>query len=205
MPPYAMAGRTPRGRPREFAFKDALSAALEVFWSKGYEGTSIDDLCTAMGVGKSSLYASFGNKEEVFRKVLDVYITEKLAYTREALAEPTARAVAEHFMRGGLEAQVSGSDPSGCLGVITVTANGPDAAPLKALAISRGKLARTALNKRFERAKAEGDLPPGIDVVGLTSFLFAILQGMAVQAVSGANRADLERLIETGMAIWPGR
>src|SRR5205085_3973098 len=94
-----------KGRPREFCVDQALAAALRVFWSKGYEGASLTDLTDAMGITRPSLYAAFGNKEALFRKALDLYESEKLQYTRLALDQPTARAVAEHIMRGALEAQ----------------------------------------------------------------------------------------------------
>ena len=94
-----------KGRPREFCVDEALAAALRVFWSKGYEGASMAELTEAMGITKPSLYAAFGNKEALFHKALDLYETEKLAYTREALKQPTAREVAEHFMRGAIEMQ----------------------------------------------------------------------------------------------------
>src|SRR5437868_2033620 len=77
--------RACKGRPREFDIDEALAAALRVFWSKGYEGASLTDLTEAMGITRPSLYAAFGNKESLFRKALDLYEREKLAYVGEAL------------------------------------------------------------------------------------------------------------------------
>src|SRR5207249_2480008 len=84
-----------RGRPRTFDPNLALDRALEVFWRKGYEGASLSDLTKATGINRPSLYAAFGNKENLFRLALDRYIAGPIAYFREALAEPTAREVAE--------------------------------------------------------------------------------------------------------------
>ena len=84
-----------RGRPRAFCVEHALATALRVFWSKGYEGTSLSDLTEAMGITRPSLYAAFGNKESLFRKALDLYEREKLEYVGRALEQPTARCVAE--------------------------------------------------------------------------------------------------------------
>ncbi|SMF60874.1 TetR/AcrR family transcriptional regulator [Allosphingosinicella indica] len=194
-----------KGRPREFCVDQALAAALGVFWSKGYEGASMTDLTEAMGITKPSLYAAFGNKEALFHKALDLYEAEKLEYTREALKQPTARAVAEHFMRGAIDAQTSACDPKGCLGVISATACGAEAESIKADVIQRRASSQAALVGRFEQAKRDGDLPDHVDVAGLTAYLYAILQGMAVQAGSGASRADLERVVETSLLMWPGR
>jgi len=158
-----------------------------------------------MGITKPSLYAAFGNKEALFHKALDLYEAEKLEYTRVALEQPSARAVAEHFMRGALDTQTSSCDPKGCLGVIHSMACGVEAESIKADVLKRRASSQAALVARFERAKADGDIPAHVDVQGLTSYLYAILQGMAVQAGSGATRAELERLVETTLAVWPGR
>jgi AcrR family transcriptional regulator len=193
----------PKGRPREFCVDRALAAALGVFWSKGYEGASMADLTEAMGITKPSLYAAFGNKEALFHKALDLYEAEKLEYTREALKQPTARAVAEYYMRGAIDAQMSSCDPKGCLGVISAAACGAEAESIKADVIQRRASSHAALVERFEQAKRVGDLPAHIDASGLTSYLYAILQGMAVQAGSGATRADLERVVDTSLMVWP--
>lgn len=192
-----------RGRPREFCTDRALAAALGVFWSKGYEGASMAELTEAMGITKPSLYAAFGNKEALFHKALDLYEAEKLEYTREALRQPTARAVAEHFMRGAIAAQTSNCDPKGCLGVIGATACGAEAETIRADVIQRRASSQAALVERFEQARRDGELPDHIDAAGLTGYLYAILQGMAVQAGSGASRADLERIVATSLMVWP--
>ncbi len=195
----------PKGRPREFCTDAALAAALRVFWSKGYEGASLADLTEAMGITKPSLYAAFGNKEALFHKALDLYEAEKLEYTREALLQPTARKVAEFYMRGALDAQMSCSEPKGCLGVISSVACGSEAEAIKADVVARRASSQVMLVERFRQAQRHGDLPEHVDPQGLTSYLYALLQGMAVQAGSGATREELERLIETSMAMWPSK
>ena len=181
----------------------ALAAALRVFWSKGYEGATMADLTEAMGITKPSLYAAFGNKEQLFVKALDLYEREKMDYVGKALAEPTARRVAEHLLRGALDNQTSNCEPRGCLGVISSVACGEEAESIRKFVLERGASARRALVDRFESAKAEGDLPSHVDIEGLTSYLYAILQGMAVQAGAGASRQELERLISTSLTMWP--
>lgn len=196
---------TTKGRPREFCVDAALASALRVFWSKGYEGASLTDLTEAMGITRPSLYAAFGNKEALFRKALDLYEQEKLCYISQSLEQPTAREVARHLLWGSMENQTSSCEPHGCLGVISSVACGAEAESIRQDVLERGKVARIALVARFERAKAEGDLPAEADVEGLTSLLYAILQGMAVQAGAGATREELIRLIETSMLMWPSK
>jgi hypothetical protein len=80
---------------------------------------------------------------------------------------------------------------------------GDEAQSIREEVLERGKVAKKALVERLERAKSEGDLPTHIDIEGLTSFLYAVMQGMSVQAGAGASREDLERLVETSLAMWP--
>jgi len=196
---------TTKGRPREFCVDKALIDALHVFWAKGYDGASMADLTEAMGITKPSLYAAFGNKEALFHKALDLYEAEKLEYTRAALEQPTARKVAEYYLRGALDTHCGATDPKGCMGLLGTLACSPEADSIKADVVRRRASSHRALVERFERAKAEGDLPAEIDPEGLTSHMLAILQGITVQASAGASRAELERLVDTSLALWPGK
>ena len=192
-----------RGRPREFCVDSALARALEVFWSKGYDGASLNDLTEAMGINRPSMYAAFGNKEELFKKALDLYEREKMAYIGKALEQPTARMVAETMLRGAIDTACGGDQPHGCLRVINSVACSPEAGSIRQEIVERGKAGRAALVARFERAKAEGDLPAHIDPEGLTGVLVAMLQGISLQASQSASREELERLAETGLSLWP--
>jgi hypothetical protein len=136
---------------------------------------------------------------------MDLYATNILSYIRVALDQPTARAVAEHLLRGAFEAQ-TGNGPKGCLGVMSSVAPGDEAEPIRADIIARRKAAQDALVLRFERAKSEGDLAEDVDVEGLTSCLFALVQGMAVQADGarlGTAGSDKPQILAESLAI-PG-
>jgi AcrR family transcriptional regulator len=191
-----------RGRPREFCVDHALAQALRVFWEKGYEGASLTDLTEAMGITRPSLYAAFGNKESLFRKALDLYEHEKMAYIAEAMEKPTARGVAETMLRGAL-ANVTGEGAHGCLRVIASVACGEEAQSIRCEVMERAKAGKVSLVARFERARDEGDLPAHIDPEGLTRVLISYLQGISVQANMGESREELEKLIDTALAIWP--
>lgn len=95
-------GRATIGRPREFDADEALERAMRVFWEQGYEGASLSDLTAAMGITRTSMYAAFGNKEDLFRKVLARYRAGPAAYGTRALEEPTAWAVASAFLHGAV-------------------------------------------------------------------------------------------------------
>jgi AcrR family transcriptional regulator len=193
----------PKGRPREFCVDKALTAALRVFWSKGYEGASLTDLTEAMGITRPSLYAAFGNKEALFKKAFDLYEREKLAYIQEALAAPTVRGVAERLMRGNLAMLTEECTARGCLSVISSMACGAEAESVRSEVVARRAVWNKAVVERFERARAEGDLPAHIDPQGLSRLLSAMLQGISIQHGDGATKEQLEQLIDTSLALWP--
>jgi AcrR family transcriptional regulator len=192
-----------KGRPREFCVDQALTAALRVFWSKGYEGASLTDLTEAMGITRPSLYAAFGNKEALFKKAFDLYEREKLAYIEEALAAPTVRGVAERLMRGNLAMLTEECTARGCLSVISSMACGAEAESVRSEVVARRAVWNAAVVERFERARAEGDLPAHIDPQGLSRLLSAMLQGISIQHGDGATKEQLEQLIDTSLALWP--
>jgi AcrR family transcriptional regulator len=194
-----------RGRPREFDPEAALAAALQVFWKRGYEGASLAELTEAMGISKPSLYACYGNKEELFRKALDLYERDKLCYVGKALEAPTARCVAETLLRGALATHCGDSDPQGCLGVIATLACGVEAESIRRDVIARRSSSERALVQRFERARDEGDLLPGADPEALATYLTTVIQGLSVKAGAGLERCKLESIVETTLACWPGK
>lgn len=194
-----------RGRPREFDPDEALAAALRVFWARGYEGASMAELTEAMGITKPSLYACFGNKEALFKKALDLYERDKLAYIGKALEAPSARGVAERLLTGALATHCGASDPHGCLGVISTVACTTEADSIRADVIARRASSEAAVVRRFEQAKAEGDLPETVCPTKLASCLTTVLQGLSVKAQGGAGRDELQGTIDTFLAMWPGR
>jgi AcrR family transcriptional regulator len=191
------------GRPRAFDPDTALEGALRVFWKKGYEGTALSDLTAAMGINRPSIYATFGNKEALFRKALDRYSERMTCYTAEALKEPTARAVAERLMVGTAELLSCPGNPKGCLMVQGALACGDEAAPVRKELISRRATGEAELRERFERARAEGDLPAGADAGDLARYVMAVMHGMSVQSAGGASRAELQGVIDLSLRAWP--
>lgn len=183
----------------------ALAAALRVFWSKGYEGASLTDLTEAMGITRPSLYAAFGNKEALFRQTLDLYEREKLAYVGPALDAPTAKGVAQRLLQGAIDTCAGESEPRGCLRVIASSACGSESECIRAEVLERSRKVRAMLVDRMARAVAEGDFNGPTDPEAITTYLTAVLQGMAVQAGAGASREDVQRVVDTTLAVWPGR
>ncbi len=193
----------PRGRPREFDADQALDRALKVFWRKGYEGASLPDLTRAMRINRPSLYAAFGNKESLFRKVIERYVEGPAGYVRTALDEPTARAVAERLLGGSVDLLTDPRNPRGCLMVQGALACGEAAESIRRELSARRAAAEVAVRQRFQRALAEGDLPADADPGDLARYVVTLLRGMAVEAAGGASRDELRRVVEMALRAWP--
>ncbi len=194
-----------KGRPREFDIDSALEKALYVFWQHGYEGASLTDLTEAMGISRPSLYAAFGNKEELFRRALDRYAQKGPgAIHAEALAEPTARKVVEHLLRSVAMSLTDPCNPAGCLAVQGALTCSSAAESIKQELCKRRSEGEKNLRQRFERAKTEGDLGPNADPEALARYVVTITQGMSVQAAGGASRSDLLAVAEMALKAWPG-
>lgn len=192
-----------KGRPREFDKERVLDKALHVFWERGYEGTSLSDLTEAMGINRPSLYAAFGNKEELFRLALDRYVEKGPgAVHREALAKPTAKAVVENLLKSAANSLTDPANPPGCLAVQGALSCGDAAESIKQELCLRRSRVEQELRERFERAKAEGDLGRESDPGSLARYVMTVIQGMAVQAASGASRADLHAVVGMALKGW---
>jgi AcrR family transcriptional regulator len=191
------------GRPRTFDTDAALENAMQVFWRKGYEGTSLSDLTAAMGINPPSLYAAFGSKDGLFRKAMDRYEAGPGGYTPKALLAPTAREVAEQLLAGAVALHGTARNPRGCLGVQGALACGEAASGVQQDQSARRIVAERLVRQRFERAKAEGDLPDDASPADLARYLRAVICGMAVQSADGATRKELQKTAEMAMRTWP--
>jgi len=193
----------PAGRPRGFDPDRALDQALEVFWQKGFEGTSLPDLTEAMGINRPSLYATFGNKEALFRRAVERYLARQSQSVQAALAEPTARSVVENLLRGAVTSLSNPYNPRGCLLVQGALACGADAEPVRRDLAAHRKAGEVALCERLVRAQTEGDFPAGANAADWARYVCTVLQGLSVQAATGADGSELRRIVECALRAWP--
>ncbi|MDR7276360.1 TetR/AcrR family transcriptional regulator [Catenuloplanes atrovinosus] len=193
----------PVGRPRGFDVDEALEKAMLVFWSRGYDGVSLSDLARAMGITKTSLYAAFGNKDELFQKALHRYSEGPASYAVDALAEPTSRAVAAAYLMGSVRTSTWPGGPAGCLSTQAFMAAGHLEKPLRDALDTWRVENRARLRARFARAIDEGDLPADADPDVLARYLMTTADGLAVQASAGATRAELEQVAHAAVRNWP--
>src|SRR5271163_5132579 len=149
----------PSGRVRQFDADVALDRALEVFWARGYEGATLPELTKAMGINRPSLYAAFGNKEQLFRKALDRYQTGPMSFLTDALGKPTARSVVEAIFSGFIRMQRHRDKARGCLVVSGALACSNEAETVRRELAQLRQAVVAVLRERFKRAMQEGDLP----------------------------------------------
>jgi AcrR family transcriptional regulator len=190
------------GRPREFDVDQAVDRAMKLFWRKGYEGTSLTDLTETLGITRPSLYAAFGNKEGLFRKALDRYVEGPSGYIAEAFKAPTARAAAEQILRGAVKLNTNPRHP-GCLMVHGALACGSEGEAVRRDLNARRMAGERAIARRFDQAKASGDLPADSDPKDLARYLRSVVYGIAVQAAGGATRKELSKVVDLALLAWP--
>jgi AcrR family transcriptional regulator len=183
-----------RGRPRCFNLEEALDRSLALFWAKGFQNTSLDEIADAVGVKKPSLYAAFGDKEMLFRKVLQRY-SGKLSGPIQALDRyADIRKAIDAFVELGIASGCSQGHPRGCLlasAFADSTLLPPNLAKeIKALV----NQADQAVAKRLKKAVRDGQLPADFDVKGTAKFLVTLMHGVALRIRAGESRAELRRI-----------
>lgn len=193
-----------RGRPSTFDREEALERAMELFWARGYEGVTLDDLLVAMGgITPPSLYHAFGSKERLFLKAADLYLATIGDPTLRALEEgKTAREAVEAMLRLTAESFSAPGKPHGCLLVLGATNCAPsNKGPQDYLRAIRQR-APEVIEQRLKRAVVEGDLPPHLDTAAVAAFYATVIHGLGVRAGDGASREALIAAVDGAMAAW---
>ena len=193
------------GRPLSFDRDAVLQQAMLTFWRYGYETTSIVDLTNAMGVSAPSLYATFGDKKQLFLEAIRLYAGDTEGTARAIEGAATAYDAARDMLTAAAITYTGDATPRGCL-LASATASGSSASAdvQHAVAEIRRDIQRH-LRKRIERDIASGVLLPETNASALSGFVMAVTQGMSVLARDGAKRADLLATIEAALGAWPLR
>ena len=179
------------------------SLNINAFWKKGYEGTSLSDLTAAMEINPPSLYRTFGNKEALFWKVLERFGEGPAAYVTDCLKEPTAFEVVKARLYGSVQVMADPKHPWGCMGTQAAATCGDEGESVRKGLISVRAKTQAAMAERFERVKAEGDLPKDCDAKALACYIATLVLGISLQAASGVSRKELLQIVEDTLAAWP--
>ncbi len=196
-----------RGRPRAFDREAALAEATRLFWTKGYEATSMADLTEAMGIGATSLYAAFGSKEALYAEALRYYREhyEALVWAKFLSAGTAREAVVSYLLDSAAALTGALCDiPLGCM--VTLSSVGSEGhAELGELVQSARAVTFQRLRARLVRAMADGEILSSIDVDALARFVQTVQNGMSILARDGASRVELEAVAQVAVLGWDAR
>jgi TetR/AcrR family transcriptional repressor of nem operon len=183
-------------RTRQFDERQALVSAMLVFWEKGFEGTSIQDLEDAMGLKRTSIYNTFGNKRALFERVMACYKESVMAELLAAMdAAPDIREGVRRLMNGALNIHFEKDNPGGCLLVLSVLESGQhDAQSRDAMQQTIHEL-KNALQTRLARARKAGELPPDLDSAATATTIVTTMNGMMVMGKANFTKAVLKKTV----------
>ena len=180
----------PRGRPRSFDETGAVEKAIQVFWSKGYDGVTIDDLVSGMGVGRPSLYAVFGDKRAIFLRALRAYAERKGESAARALFSPQGlRDSIAGFLRYNVERATEKGSARGCLlECVAPLVNDAEVRRFLQSTVAGGE---ALVERRFRDGISAGDIPPDFPVAARAIQVTDIARGLTMRARLGTSRKTL--------------
>ena len=182
-------------RPREFDRDEALAKARDAFWTRGYEGTSMADLVSELGIASARIYAAFGSKEDLFREAIGLYEAEEGGFVDRALAEEsTAHQAITRILREAVETYTRPGKPWGCMVVTAATNCAAENSCLQDWLAERRRRQTAAIAGRLERALHDGEFSEDTDVERLADYLTAVMHGLSVQARDGVSAERLTAL-----------
>lgn len=191
----------PRGRPRSFDADAALDAAVLVFWEKGYDGTSLTDLTSAMGINRPSLYAAYGNKRDLFLLAIDRYAATHGSRAFSALRmELDNRTAVQRFFEASIDCALADGTPRGCLiNTVATDAAGKDAELRDKLSLmfeqTDAAIARTMTTNRTSIK------PIGPEPEQLARMAHSVTHSIMTRARAGASRQELTEIAESFMTL----
>lgn len=190
------------GRPREFDRNQALRQALELFWARGFETTSMSDLVAALGIASARIYAAFGSKEALFREAIELYEQDEGGFADRALAEePSARAAIARLLDEAVQLYTRPGQPLGCMVVSSAVNCSSDNDGVRQW-LAEHRRARTAsLVERLQAAVRSGELAGHSDATSLGHYYSTVLHGLSVQARDGASAEQLRKVVALAMGI----
>jgi AcrR family transcriptional regulator len=192
-----------RGRPRTFDKEKALNIVLDLFRKKGFDNTSVDDIASALDLKKPSLYAAFGNKEQLFLNVLHAYVSGPTAYFHEVFNEKTTKELVRKLLLKSIEVLFYFDKPSGCLVVMSTASQELERIGIQQKLIYNLQQHQHKLAERFESARKAGELREDIHADQLALYVVTIHKGLSLQAINGSTETELIGLVQQVIDFWP--
>jgi AcrR family transcriptional regulator len=197
------------GRKRSFDKEEALDKAMRVFWENGYAGTSITHLTSALGINKPSLYAAFGNKEQLFATSMEHYMDRYAAPAAHHLTEPPDAPLKERlkaYLFGIIDVISDCDSPKGCMYVKSSCESGGAAIPgeITTDLQNMGMASEKVLTNLLEAERRKGRLPADTPVQDIASYLLSVTYGLSVLARRGKTKEELMAVAEMAVSALPG-
>ena len=186
-------------RCQEFNTQEALGKALHVFWRKGYKGASMNDLLDAMGIGKGSFYATFGNKRELFLTTLKRYGEEQalVCQASDILAKRPAKTAIAMFLGRAIDRAI---DEKRCCMFGKTALEFWQSDPEVADKVSAGvKQVEEAFYQAILRGQQDGDINAEHNPKALAQFLTSTYYGLQVMASANPDRKALKGIVATSL------
>ena len=191
------------GRPREFDIDQAIRIATDLFWRKGFDGTSIADLTGAMKITAPSFYFAFGSKEALFRRIVDSYQALQAKIIADALNQKDTKEVVARLLNGMTDLLTDSSHPAGCL-IMNSSLPVDDGHPLRKLFADQRQQLKQLLRRRFgEGVKDKNNQLPHLDPAALAQLVVTTIWGIAIEAQSGVGKKELRKAVAFLVAGWP--
>lgn len=186
------------GRPRQFDEDTALEAAMNAFWAKGYEATSLADLMAATGLHKGSLYQAFGDKHTLFIQSLKRYLGEMLRRKNEVLAQAETpldgiRAVSHALID---MADCNGGAPRGCLAMNTISELAPHDAEVKQVVADHMRQMRASMIDAVAQAQAAGQIRDDRSPEAVTVMIMTFMAGLLATMKAFIDKAEAHKLLD---------
>jgi AcrR family transcriptional regulator len=186
-------------RPRQFDRAEALNAAVEVFWAKGFEGASTEDLTRAMRIGRQSLYGAFGDKRSLYLEALSAYNAGSVADLIDTLRRANSPLAALRDLLLAPAELPAAKRRLGCMGVNAICEFGV-ADPQVLAAGGPGAVAlENALIRLVREAKEKGDVAVGVNEQVAAHFIQCMLSGLKVAARAGAEPAAMRAIVDLAL------
>ena len=194
-----------RGRPVVFDRAKALNKAMKLFWERGYEGTSFDELIAAMGISASSFYNSFGSKETLYCEATRTYLEWAGQWFFAILNDPSinTRTAFARLFEATAEEFTRGDHPLGCMISLAGTHCSPGMKNIRDMMAEHRAFSESTMAERMRKGIANGDMPKDTDCDMLAAYYSAVARGLAVQARDGASREKLSEIGRLAMRAWP--
>lgn len=193
-----------RGRPRGFDRTTAVDSAMRLFWERGFEGTSLEDLIGAMGISLSSFYGTFGSKKQLFCEAMDHYFVGPGGWFQELMDKGYGvRSTMEMAFEQAAVAWTSEQFPPGCMVSAAVVHAPPELVDLSEELRDRRNDLAPAILLRLTEARTRREIPEDTDIDALATFFASCLRGMSVLARDGASREKLRGIGRMAMQAWP--